>query len=186
MTAGVNFDYKWLASALLFRQSLLNQQKLEFPHTSHYKDQFLNIYEFAKSKSFRQNSLLLQNLFPLTQFIKAAEICAWVYIWKIQTLLMTQAWSLILWWRNICILSVSFKHLKNLQELFYPRTSQSQSVTIQKVCTCLTLYSWSGPWVFKGLVFFWLLNLKFHLKGKTVLLSARWIIIIVLAVSSLT
>lgn len=105
---------------------------------------------------------------------------------KIQTLLMAQAWSLILWWRNICILSVSFKHLKNLQELFYPITSHAQSMTIQKVCTCLTLYSWSSPSESSKDCFFWLLNLKFHLKGKTVLLSARWITIIVLSEISLT
>lgn len=80
MTAGVKFECKWLPSALLLRQGLLNQQELELLHTSHYKDQFLNIYEFAKFKSFGQNSLLLQNLFPLIQFIKATEICAQVYI----------------------------------------------------------------------------------------------------------
>lgn len=68
------------ASALLLRQSLSSQQKLESPHTCYYKDQFLNIYEFAEFKSFRQNGLLLQNLFPLVQFIKAAVICAWVCI----------------------------------------------------------------------------------------------------------
>lgn len=80
MTAGVKFEHKWLASALLFRQSLLNQQQLEFLHTSHYKDQFLIIYEFAEFKPFRQNHLLLQNSFPLIQFSKAEEICVQVCI----------------------------------------------------------------------------------------------------------
>jgi len=80
MTAEVKFEHKWLASALLFRQSLSNQQELEFPHTSHYKDQFFNIYESAEFKPSWQNSSLLQNLFPLIQLIKAAEICALVYI----------------------------------------------------------------------------------------------------------
>lgn len=92
MAAGVKFECKWLPSALLLRQGLLNLQELEFLPTSHYKDQFLNIYEFAKFKSYRQNSLLLQNLFPLIQFIKETKICARVYISKNQTLLMTQAW----------------------------------------------------------------------------------------------
>lgn len=61
---------------------------------------------------------------------------------------MTQASWLILWWRNICILSVSFKHLENLQELFPPVTSHYQTLTTQKICMFDTVFL-AYLWVFK-------------------------------------